>query len=748
MIINRLSVSGFKSMGTPIDLQFPEEGKIGIIGRNETGKSTLMEAISFSLYGLKRGKGPAGEQRENLVTWGKENARLKIEFTSGDHRYILERRIGVKSGHTATLTVMEDGGEVEKETNIGRIQERIEQITGMDRDSFTKLVYIRQKDLDALKELGKSKREQLVNKVMGMEVFDTATNAVKKDLQEPRRKKETKDKELELVKTEKERYEGNLKRKGKLEKDLKTLKTKQERLSKDLEKKNEQLLRYDWLSERKSTKELLKEKKKRLRKIERQEKELGKINERIKKQYKIMEEQEPDFENLEKTLKEYQGFEQQLKTQASELEKVRKQRSRELRSTQLPEEEFNLLVSDLPKKRQRTLWIFLGALIGGAASLFMGFFSDSLFYLVGAVLLLVFAFYLQRFRKLESIAVKARTVQSLTSEIERRTDSYSGVNSEYEAARRSRGYESLTKAETAKKKLTRALKKQTGYESIEALRTAINIDEKRSQTLELETAEIGAVRDELNQTEEQLNKIMDAQPEGVDRLRYSKQTHTRIKREREEAERKNSEAVEAITGSTRAIGEIERTLKDTLESYQRYPVLKEEVEKLDGRIRLLGRVVVELGETSKGLRDRVLPYAAYVINQILPDITDGRYSDLEILEDLQFKVHSMEAGEYKDRDVFSGGTQDQFLIALRLAFTQSILDSRVKGDSYSLLMDECTSSSDEVRKQAIFEVLEKVKKTFPQIFIIAHEDVSNLVDHHLVLTRDENGFTKIRSQSW
>ena len=144
----------------------------------------------------------------------------------------------------------------------------------------------------------------------------------------------------------------------------------------------------------------------------------------------------------------------------------------------------------------------------------------------------------------------------------------------------------------------------------------------------------------------------------------------------------------------------------------------------------------------------VLPHARLIINQILPTLTSDRYSDFEITEDLKFKVHSNQAGGYKEREIFSGGTQDQFLIALRLAFTQSILDSRVQADKYSLLMDECTSSSDVNRKQGIFEVLDAMKQTFSQIFIIAHEDIANYVDHHIVFERNNKDFTKIRSKSW
>ena len=129
-------------------------------------------------------------------------------------------------------------------------------------------------------------------------------------------------------------------------------------------------------------------------------------------------------------------------------------------------------------------------------------------------------------------------------------------------------------------------------------------------------------------------------------------------------------------------------------------------------------------------------------------ITDNRYSSLEISEDLKIRVYDDKVGGYKERDLFSGGTQDQFLISLRLAFTKSILDNRTRIDEYSLFMDEATSSSDYIRKQGIFDLLEEVKNTFKQIFIIAHEDVSNSVDYYMELERGDNGFTNIKSRSW
>ena len=67
MIIHRIHASGFQIIGDPIDLDFPDEGRIGILGTNESGKTTLLEAIEYALYGLKRGRATE-EARENIIS--------------------------------------------------------------------------------------------------------------------------------------------------------------------------------------------------------------------------------------------------------------------------------------------------------------------------------------------------------------------------------------------------------------------------------------------------------------------------------------------------------------------------------------------------------------------------------------------------------------------------------------------------------------------------------------------------------
>jgi exonuclease SbcC len=249
MIIHHLKASGFRMMGETIDITFPDEGRIGILGQNESGKTTLFQAIECALYGLKKGSGPEAD-RENLVTWGKNEAKLEIEFTSGQNRYNLQRVFNSKNIHRANLTPVINGVKDRSSsiTGLKDVEDKIEQITGMDRDSFTKLVYIKQKDLDALKELAKAKREQLVNKVMGIDLFDEAAKKVKEDSSLIADELRLMVPQLERVGKNKEDYESKLSQKTTLQAQVEEQQPKLDAKKNELENAKTLLAKYEWIS--------------------------------------------------------------------------------------------------------------------------------------------------------------------------------------------------------------------------------------------------------------------------------------------------------------------------------------------------------------------------------------------------------------------------------------------------------------------------------------------------------------------
>ena len=110
------------------------------------------------------------------------------------------------------------------------------------------------------------------------------------------------------------------------------------------------------------------------------------------------------------------------------------------------------------------------------------------------------------------------------------------------------------------------------------------------------------------------------------------------------------------------------------------------------------------------------------MSEIVSYITEGRYKAIKIdPETYDIEVFDSEAGRFLRRDIYSGGTNDQFLLAMRIAFTLALLP-RAKG-SYPrfLFLDEPLGSSDVERRHRIVKLLnERLTKYFDQILLITH----------------------------
>ena len=106
-------------------------------------------------------------------------------------------------------------------------------------------------------------------------------------------------------------------------------------------------------------------------------------------------------------------------------------------------------------------------------------------------------------------------------------------------------------------------------------------------------------------------------------------------------------------------------------------------------------------------------------------------------ENYSLQVWDPEAGEYKSKDVYSGGTEDQFLLAMRLAFALALLPEAKGQKPEFVFLDEPLGSSDDIRRSGIVEYLaQDLSKKFKQIFIISH--VGGLEEHvQNIITMDD-----------
>ena len=162
--------------------------------------------------------------------------------------------------------------------------------------------------------------------------------------------------------------------------------------------------------------------------------------------------------------------------------------------------------------------------------------------------------------------------------------------------------------------------------------------------------------------------------------------------------------------------------KERSEHLQQISVRRAAQQLLEGtHPRLYGRFNIELQQ---------------VVRNIVPLLTEGRYENLRVGEDLEIQALSEEKGDFVSLSEVSGGTYFQLMLAIRLALSQAIITSSVGGDEF-IILDEPFAFFDTKRTQKTLEVLPHMSNEIEQTWILAQSfDDESQLDLHLRCSRD------------
>ncbi|VVC04408.1 DNA double-strand break repair Rad50 ATPase [Candidatus Bilamarchaeum dharawalense] len=143
---------------------------VGIMG---AGKSSILEAISFSLFGTF----PAIERRklkiENIVRLNEPSAKIILEFEWEGGVYRVERTIEKsKKGSSSTAEIYKNQTLVEH--GQAAVTSYIQNLIGLDYDLFTRAVYSEQNNIDHFLNLDPKKRREEIDALLGLDRFETA----------------------------------------------------------------------------------------------------------------------------------------------------------------------------------------------------------------------------------------------------------------------------------------------------------------------------------------------------------------------------------------------------------------------------------------------------------------------------------------------------------------------------------------------------------------------------------------------
>jgi DNA repair exonuclease SbcCD ATPase subunit len=162
-----LELEGYRQFLEPVHLEFPH-GLTGICGPNGVGKSKLIEAIGFALYGPTTQVLPAGDHKKDLPTHGVAQPSTRVELRLGLRGQTL--RV-VRTLSTASLTL--EDGRVLADTPSG-VSRKVIELLRLSPAAYMGTFVARQRDVAGLLDQDPQDRTRLVNRMVGISQIETA----------------------------------------------------------------------------------------------------------------------------------------------------------------------------------------------------------------------------------------------------------------------------------------------------------------------------------------------------------------------------------------------------------------------------------------------------------------------------------------------------------------------------------------------------------------------------------------------
>lgn len=143
----KLTAEGLRSIRKPVEVDFTGRDNIAIIGDTGAGKSSLLQAITYALYGRPTYSGQANQELMNDTA---AQLRVVLEFVVAGERYKVARtlrRAGdgrVMPGSAVLMRLDDDDNAIEQVEQVRPVNERLEELLGLDFDAFTRTVLLPQ----------------------------------------------------------------------------------------------------------------------------------------------------------------------------------------------------------------------------------------------------------------------------------------------------------------------------------------------------------------------------------------------------------------------------------------------------------------------------------------------------------------------------------------------------------------------------------------------------------------------------
>ncbi|MBN2011561.1 SMC family ATPase [candidate division KSB1 bacterium] len=775
MIINRLTLTNYRRFRR-LDLELPEN-LIGIVGQNGTGKTTLVEAIGWALYGNKIRRSDKQDVRSQFAE-SKEACTVELEFILGGVSYRVARQLKGKNA-IAEAAIYRAGNPEPEAVQESGVNDYVESLLALDYRSFFVSVFARQKDLAALSALSPEDRRKSISRLMNIDVIEKIRVQIRSDqrdkaaqqqgmqatLQDEKvlkeRRKEIKNqiaekktalKDLEAqLKAAQEKLVGNRTKfdilstlrdqhnhltaqVDKWQHRLVDFENRCKQLDVEIKQIDEQQVELEKMQPMLQTYDQVKAEKERLDVSSRAYVELkAKQDERERATSQLVRLQ-AELETLQKSLTGVGGMEEQIATvdiKVETLEKEREQTRQKLTAAEAELKKIETIGKDLGQRKKNIENIGSDSPCPVCTRPLGEHYDDVVLHFETELNGLRAQYKTYDADKKKS-AVRLDELRATIQEINKQRNEL--VRKQEQFTERSK------QVDKAKQDVARWEKNLAELE--EAIKSIgdVNYDEAGHKQVRVELEKLGTLREQAIKYQEHINRLpavlhelqdnqttvkelsadIDAHKKQLTELKFNPEEYDAVKNEMTTLQEDVDKHRELVEASNRTILGWEKDLEKIDADINRQKQLLADIQELQEEIVYLKTLDDHFGTFRRELTGRIRPLIAQRTSELLHLTTNGRYSLLELDDD--YNIYLYDQSERFPLARFSGGEQDLANLCLRIAISQVVAERAGGRQINFIVLDEIFGSQDASRKELILNTLQKLSTQFRQIFVITHID--------------------------
>jgi len=659
-----------------------------LVGGLGTGKSSVLYAIDFALFGE-----PLGRSYDYLLREGEDRARVILQFTVNGKEYAIIRalkRIGNRISQDMDQLRFFENGELVAELKSDAVLEQLFSSLGIDKNIFRRLIWIRQEHLKDVLNMTPGERQKTIDELFNLSDYENAWSNMRSVIRWYESEKSSLEKdpdvmqikdlearlseaisEMRAKKIELEKVKANL---LKVEAKLRESKARLEELE-NLRKRNEKLREQESRLQARisAAKESLRMLKMRIDEEFRRIEELRRLRNSLREQ-----------ENLQRSRLKDVGVPGDLK-----IDELRKHLEdlREMISAELGKEET--LRSEIKRASQRVSSIAEKSRCPLCLQNLSAEYKDRLI------------------RQLRGeISENKRMLEEFEKKV-RRLEATHNVLAEV-----------ISKIQTIEARIDNLREREESAEKVLA--------ETRRRVEEI-NVEISQLRAEIASVHSQMRKF------DVSKIEKAQREHDIIFEEyaglKSRAQSLEAQAVEI----SKRIDE----LKERLEA------ARKKVKRLD-RVKRILEIAREIRQSYRSIQPKLrgdfVLYLERTVQQILDELAGGDSSLQVRIDENYTPIVEGESGYRRNVQNLSGGERTMLAFAYRLGIAQLLMQWRTGRGLQLLLLDEPTESlgREDGSINRLAESLSRLK-TVEQIIAVTHsEEFADKADHVIWLNKKDN----------